>query len=57
MGVRYDVIPALLLNEMLKQARDNQRKDARIAALQKQLFALAEPEMEWDRRIEYCEAS
>ena len=37
MGVRYDVIPALLLNEMLKQARDNQRKDALIAALQKQL--------------------
>jgi hypothetical protein len=37
MGVRYDVIPALLLNEMLKQARDNQRKDARIVALQKQL--------------------
>ena len=34
MGVRYDVIPALLLNEMLKQARDNQRKgcaDRRLA--------------------------
>ena len=35
----YHLLPAMLLNEIQKQARENQRKDARIAALQQQLVA------------------
>jgi hypothetical protein len=37
--VAYHLLPAMLLNEMQKQIRENQRKDARIAALQQQLVA------------------
>jgi hypothetical protein len=37
--VAYHLLPAMLLNEMQKRVRENQRKDARIVALQVQLFA------------------
>ena len=33
--VAYHLLPAMLLNEMQKQVRKNQRKDAQIVALQK----------------------
>ena len=39
--VAYHLLPAMLLNEMQKQIRENQRKDARIAALQQRLVAQA----------------
>ncbi len=38
-SVAYHLLPTMLLNEMQKQAREDQRKDARIAALQHQLVA------------------
>jgi hypothetical protein len=38
-AVAYHLLPAMLLNEMQKQIRENQRKDARIATLQQQLVA------------------
>jgi Chaperone of endosialidase len=37
--VAYHLLPAMLLNEMQRQVRENQRKDARIAALERQLVA------------------
>jgi hypothetical protein len=36
-SVAYQMLPAMLLNEIQKQARENRRKDAQIAALQKQI--------------------
>jgi polyhydroxyalkanoate synthesis regulator phasin len=38
-GVRYDLLPALLLNEMKRQDRQDRQKDAQIAALQQQVVA------------------
>jgi hypothetical protein len=38
-GVRYELLPALLLNEVRKLAKENQQKDARIAGLQRQIVA------------------
>lgn len=38
-AVAYHLLPAMLLNEMQKQARENRQKDARIAALQQQIVA------------------
>jgi hypothetical protein len=38
--VAYQVLPAMLLNEVQKQARELARKDAQIAAMQRQLAAL-----------------
>ncbi|MGO9604636.1 MAG: tail fiber domain-containing protein [Candidatus Binataceae bacterium] len=37
--VAYQMLPAMLLNEVQKEARENKRKDARIAALQNQVAA------------------
>lgn len=37
MGVRYDMLPALLLNEVQKLEKENQRKDAQIAALRREM--------------------
>jgi hypothetical protein len=39
-AVAYHLLPAMLLNEMQKQVRENQRKDAQIVALQKQIESL-----------------
>jgi hypothetical protein len=36
-SVAYHLLPAMLLNEMQKQVRENQRKDEQIAVLQEQL--------------------
>jgi len=38
--VAYHLLPAMLLNELQKQVRENQRKDAQIAALKKQIKSL-----------------
>ena len=38
-SVAYHLLPAMLLNEMQKQIRENQRKLAQIAALQQRLVA------------------
>ena len=38
--VAYHLLPAMLLNEMQRQVRENQRKDAQIVALQKQIESL-----------------
>lgn len=38
-GVRYDLLPALLINEIQKQASDAKRKDAQIAELKRQAEA------------------
>ena len=40
-SVAYHLLPAMLLNEMQKQIRENQRKLAQIAALQQRLVAQA----------------
>jgi hypothetical protein len=39
-SVGYHLLPAMLLNEMQKQVRENRRKDAQIAALRKQVESL-----------------
>jgi hypothetical protein len=37
LGVRYDMLPALLLNEVQKLEKENQRKNDQIAALQEKI--------------------
>lgn len=49
MGVRYDMLPALLLNEVQKLERENRRKDDQIAAQQKQIGALQQEAAQIDR--------
>ncbi len=39
LSVAYQLLPAMLLNEMQKQIRENQQKNAQVAALQQQLIA------------------
>jgi hypothetical protein len=56
MGVRYDLLPALLLNEMQKQAGENLRKDARIAALQQQVGLLKKKSAQIDALVERLSA-
>ena len=38
--VAYHLLPAMLLNELQKQVRENQRKDAQLTALKKQIKSL-----------------
>lgn len=38
-AVRYDLLPALLVNEVQKQAKEGKRKDTEIAALQRQIVS------------------
>jgi Chaperone of endosialidase len=40
LSVAYQTLPAMLLNELQKQIRESGRKDAQIAALQKQVESL-----------------
>jgi hypothetical protein len=40
LSVAYQMLPAMLLNELQKEVRENRRKDAQIVALQKQVEAL-----------------
>lgn len=51
MGVRYDMLPALLLNEMQKLVRESRRKDAKIAAQQRQLDTLEAREARIDALV------
>ena len=46
--VEYQVLPAMLLNEVQKQSRQLARKDAQIAAIQRQLVALQKRNSEID---------
>jgi hypothetical protein len=39
-SVAYHLLPAMLLNELQKQVRENRQKDAQIDALQKQVESL-----------------
>ena len=39
-SVGYHLLPAMQLNEMQKEVRENRRKDAQIAALRKQVESL-----------------
>jgi hypothetical protein len=50
-GVRYDLLPAMLLNEVQKLARENRRKDAQIAAQQRQLDTLEAREARIDALV------
>ena len=61
--VAYHVLPAMLLNEVQKQARANQQlarrlaeKDAQIAAMQRQLVALQKKNGEIDAMAERLDA-
>jgi Chaperone of endosialidase len=38
-GVRYELLPALLINEAQRQAKESKQKDAQIAALQRQIVS------------------
>jgi prefoldin subunit 5 len=48
LSVAYHVLPAMLLNELQKQVRENRRKDAQIAALQRQIGDLQAETMRID---------
>ena len=50
-AVAYHLLPAMLLNEMQKQVRERQQKDARIAALQRQVVAQQKQMVEQQRQI------
>jgi hypothetical protein len=39
-GVRYDLLPTLLLNELQRLVKKDQQKDARIVALERQIGML-----------------
>jgi hypothetical protein len=54
--VAYQVLPAMLLNEVQKQARQLAQKDAQIAALQRQLVALQKKNSEIDALAERLDA-
>ena len=55
-GVRYDMLPALLLKELQKQTWENRRKDARIAALQQQVDVLKKKSAQIDALVERLSA-
>jgi hypothetical protein len=51
MSVAYHLLPAMLLNELQKQVRENRRKDAQIAALQKRVESLGKETARIDKLI------
>jgi hypothetical protein len=55
-GVRYDLLPALLVNEVQKQARENRQKDAQIAELRKQIDALKKKDVPVNTLVERISA-
>jgi hypothetical protein len=55
-AVAYHLLPAMLLNEMQRQARENRRKDVRIAALQQQVDALKKKSAQIDALVERLSA-
>jgi hypothetical protein len=54
--VAYQVLPAMLLNEVQKQSRQLAQKDAQIAAMQRQLVALQKKSSEIDALAERLDA-
>ena len=48
LSVAYHLLPAMLLNEMQKQVRENRRKDAEIAALKEQVESLQKEKTQID---------
>jgi hypothetical protein len=54
--VEYQVLPAMLLNEVQKQSRQLAQKDAQIAAMQRQLAALQKKDKEIDAMAERLDA-
>jgi hypothetical protein len=54
--VEYQVLPAMLLNEVQKQSRQIAEKDAQIAALQRQLDALQKKNSEIDAMAQRLDA-
>jgi hypothetical protein len=51
MSVAYHLLPAMLLNELQKQVKENRRKDAQIAALQKRVESLGKETARIDKLI------
>jgi hypothetical protein len=49
--VAYHLLPAMLLNELQKQAHQVAQKDAQIVALQRQLAAVRKTNVEFDARM------
>jgi polyhydroxyalkanoate synthesis regulator phasin len=54
--VEYQVLPAMLLNEVQKQGRQLAQKDAEIAALQKQLDTIRKKDDQIDALSERIDA-
>ena len=54
--VEYQILPAMLLNEVQKQSRQLARKDAQIAAMQAQIAALQKKDSEIDTMAERLDA-
>jgi hypothetical protein len=55
-SVRYELLPALLINEVQKLAKENQRKDAQIGAQQKEIEALKKKDAQIGMLIERMNA-
>jgi hypothetical protein len=55
-GVRYDLLPALLVNEVQKLAKETRQKDAQIADLRKQIDALKKKDTQIDALAERMNA-
>jgi hypothetical protein len=51
LGVRYDLLPTMLLNEVQKLGRENLRKDVRIAAQQHEIDELIGRVNALERRV------
>jgi hypothetical protein len=51
MSVRYDMLPALLLNEVQKLAKEDGQKDVQIAELRKQIVKMRQDQMRIDTVI------
>jgi len=49
LSVAYHLLPAMLLNELQKQVKENRRKDAQIEALQRQVESLQKEMARIDR--------
>ena len=55
-AVRYELLPAMLVNEVQKLAKENQRKDAQIAAQQREIEALKKKDAQVDALAERMNA-
>jgi hypothetical protein len=50
-SVAYHLLPAMLLNELQKQVKENRRKDAQIAALRRQVESLQDQTARIEKRL------